>query len=146
MFIKGVFDFLADVTGNPVEIEAQSMTLAGWAALFDVVARELKTINPREEKVIRLYYGIDDGERKQPEQIGAQACIGASSPAKRAEEVRHETLRKLRHPERLQRIQNFLFPKIISFKELTQNFNFCSMEVSGEVKNPEERFITRKDG
>jgi len=149
MFIKGVFDLLADIADNPSlsgeavfsEIEEQSRTLVGWTALFDAVDREFSTLTTREEKVIRLYYGIDDGERKTWEQIGAIACVGASSPGKRAEEVRHETLRKLRHPTRVQRIQNALFPKIISFKELMQNFDFCSVEASGETKKPEERFI-----
>jgi len=149
MFVKGVFDLLADIMGNPSrrgeavfsEIQAQSRTLAGWTALFYTVAFELNTLTQREEKVIRLYYGLDDGERKTWEQIGVIACVGASSPGKRAEEVRHEALRKLRHPTRVQRIQNALFPNIICFKELMQNFDFCSVETSGEVKKTEERFI-----
>lgn len=129
---------MADITGNPSSIEAQSMTLAGWAAIFDAVTFELNnTLMPREAKIIRLYYGLDDSERKPPEQIGSLFDVSG----KKAEDIRHYTSQKLRHPTRMQRIQNVLFPKIISFKGLMQNFDFCSTETSGEAKKPEERFI-----
>ena len=119
MFIKGVFDLLTDITGNPSEIEAQPMTLAGWAALFDAITFELNTLKPREAKVLRLYYGLNDGEMKPLEQIGS--LFNASG--QRAEDIRHNALRKLRHPTRAQCIQDALFPKMITFRELIQDFD-----------------------
>jgi len=106
MFIEGVFDLLFDITGNRIEV--QSVTQSNQAGISDTVAGMLNTLTPREARVIRLHYGLDDGERKTWKQIGTIACVGASSPAKRAEEVRYEALRKLRHPTRVQRIQKVL--------------------------------------
>lgn len=107
MCIKEFFELLADIT-DPSEMEEQSQISEGWKPLFDAIEYELKTLTTREEKIIRLYYGLDDGEKKTLEQIGAVACVGASSPANRAEDNRRNALRKLRSPIRIKRMQGCL--------------------------------------
>ena len=70
-------------------------------ALNDV----LETITPREEKVIRLRFGLDDGKERTLEQVGN--VFGVTR--ERIRQIEAKALRKLRHPTRSKKLRSFLY-------------------------------------
>jgi RNA polymerase sigma factor (sigma-70 family) len=70
-------------------------------ALNDV----LETITPREEKVIRLRFGLDDGKERTLEQVGN--VFGVTR--ERIRQIEAKALRKLRHPSRSKKLRSFLY-------------------------------------
>ena len=91
-------DFIADDdTPTPVDAAAQNI-------LREVIERELHTLTPREEYVIKLRFGLDDGRTRTLEEVGQKFNI----TRERIRQIEAKALRKLRHPSRARRMRGFL--------------------------------------
>ena len=64
----------------------------------------LDTLTPREEKVLRLRYGLDDGRPRTLEEVGKEFNV----TRERIRQIEAKALRKLRHPSRSKRLRDFL--------------------------------------
>lgn len=64
----------------------------------------LDTLTPREEKVLRLRYGLDDGRPRTLEEVGKAFNV----TRERIRQIEAKALRKLRHPSRSKRLRDFL--------------------------------------
>lgn len=91
-------DFIADdETPTPVDAAAQNI-------LREVIERELHTLTPREEYVIKLRFGLYDGRTRTLEEVGQKFNI----TRERIRQIEAKALRKLRHPSRARRMRGFL--------------------------------------
>ena len=75
-----------------------------FTMLKDQLLRVLDTLTPREEKVLRLRYGIDDGKPRTLEEVGKEFNV----TRERIRQIEAKALRKLRHPSRSKRLKDFL--------------------------------------
>ncbi len=64
----------------------------------------LKTLSPREEKIVRMRFGLQDGSEHTLEEVGAHFAV----TRERIRQIEAKALRKLRHPSRSHRLRNFL--------------------------------------
>ena len=64
----------------------------------------LKTLTPREEKVLRLRFGLEDGRPRTLEEVGKEFNV----TRERIRQIEAKALRKLRHPSRSKRLRDFL--------------------------------------
>ncbi len=64
----------------------------------------LDSLTPREEKVLRLRYGLDDGRTRTLEEVGKEFNV----TRERIRQIEAKALRKLRHPSRSKRLRDFL--------------------------------------
>ncbi|MGH8753078.1 MAG: RNA polymerase sigma factor RpoD [Burkholderiales bacterium] len=64
----------------------------------------LKTLTPREEKVIKMRFGLDDGSEHTLEEVGQSFQV----TRERIRQIEAKALRKLRHPSRSERLRSFL--------------------------------------
>ncbi len=64
----------------------------------------LDTLTPREEKVLRLRYGIDDGKPRTLEEVGKEFNV----TRERIRQIEAKALRKLRHPSRSKKLKEYL--------------------------------------
>ena len=64
----------------------------------------LDTLTPREEKVLRLRYGLDDGKPRTLEEVGKEFNV----TRERIRQIEAKALRKLRHPTRSKRLKEFI--------------------------------------
>ncbi len=74
------------------------------AALRDEVEEVLSSLTPREEKVIRMRYGIGEPSQYSLEEIGAQFCL----TRERIRQIEIKAIRKLRHHRRRDSLQSFI--------------------------------------
>jgi RNA polymerase primary sigma factor len=72
--------------------------------LREQTAEVLKTLSPREEKIIKMRFGLMDGSEHTLEEVGAQFAV----TRERIRQIEAKALRKLRHPSRSQRLRAFL--------------------------------------
>ena len=79
--------------------EAASFTLLR-EQIWDV----LGTLTPREEKVLRLRFGLDDGRQRTLEEVGQEFEV----TRERIRQIEAKALRKLRHPSRSRKLKDFL--------------------------------------
>ena len=91
-------DFLADEE-TPAPAEAASFALMK-EQLLDV----LDTLTPREEKVLRLRFGLDDGHQRTLEEVGREFKV----TRERIRQIEAKALRKLRHPSRSKKLRDYL--------------------------------------
>ena len=91
-------DFIPD-EGASEPSEAASFTLLK-EQLMDV----LSTLTPREEKVLKLRFGIDDGRTRTLEEVGKEFNVNRE----RIRQIEAKALRKLRHPSRSKKLKDFL--------------------------------------
>ena len=91
-------DFIPDEEA-PVPAEAASQTL-----LKEQLADVLKTLTPREEKVLRLRFGLEDGRPRTLEEVGKEFNV----TRERIRQIEAKALRKLRHPSRSKKLRDFL--------------------------------------
>ena len=91
-------DFIPD-EGASEPSEAASFTLLK-EQLMDV----LSTLTPREEKVLKLRFGIDDGRTRTLEEVGKEFNV----TRERIRQIEAKALRKLRHPSRSKKLKDFL--------------------------------------
>ncbi|MDD3164689.1 MAG: RNA polymerase sigma factor RpoD [Oscillospiraceae bacterium] len=64
----------------------------------------LDTLTPREAKVLRLRFGLDDGKTRTLEEVGAEFDV----TRERIRQIESKALRKLRHPSRSKKLKDFL--------------------------------------
>jgi len=72
--------------------------------LHEQTAKVLKTLSPREEKIIRLRFGLEDGSEHTLEEVGQNFAV----TRERIRQIEAKALRKLRHPSRSYRLKTFL--------------------------------------
>mgnify|MGYP003206983782 FL=1 len=68
------------------------------------LADVLKTLTPREEKVLRLRFGLEDGRPRTLEEVGKEFNV----TRERIRQIEAKALRKLRHPSRSKKLRDFL--------------------------------------
>jgi RNA polymerase primary sigma factor len=91
-------DFIEDKSAeNPSEMTAYSL-------LRERLQEVIKTLSEREQKVLKLRFGIDDGCPRTLEEVGIMFAV----TRERIRQIEAKALRKLRHPTRLQKLEGFL--------------------------------------
>ena len=89
-------------------IEDEDSTKPTDAVSFTMLKEQLigvlDTLTPREEKVLRLRYGLDDGRPRTLEEVGKEFNV----TRERIRQIEAKALRKLRHPSRSKRLKDFL--------------------------------------
>ena len=91
-------DFIEDEgAAAPTDIVASTM-------LREQIIGTLNTLTPREEKVIRLRYGIDDGRPRTLEEVGKEFNV----TRERIRQIEAKAIRKLRNPLRNKRLKEFI--------------------------------------
>ena len=91
-------DFIPD-DDAPAPADAASHTL-----LKQQLGEVLKTLTPREEKVLRLRFGLEDGRSRTLEEVGKEFNV----TRERIRQIEAKALRKLRHPSRSKKLKDFL--------------------------------------
>jgi RNA polymerase primary sigma factor len=74
------------------------------AMLADAVSKVLGELSPREQEIVRLRFGLDGGQAKTLEEVGKEFGV----TRERIRQIEAKTLAKLRHPQRSQRLREFL--------------------------------------
>jgi RNA polymerase primary sigma factor len=72
--------------------------------LKDQIAHILRTLNPREERVVRMHFGLQNGSEHTLEEVGKSFDL----TRERMRQIEAHALRKLRHPSRSERLKPFL--------------------------------------
>ena len=89
-------------------IEDEKTTTPSESVAFTMLKEQLlgvlDTLTPREEKVLRLRYGLDDGKPRTLEEVGKEFNV----TRERIRQIEAKALRKLRHPSRSKRLKDFL--------------------------------------
>ena len=91
-------DFIPD-DDAPAPAEVAAFTL-----LKEQLMEVLDTLTPREEKVLRLRFGLDDGKARTLEEVGREFNV----TRERIRQIEAKALRKLRHPARSKKLKDFL--------------------------------------
>ena len=91
-------DFIPD-DDAPAPSEAASFVL-----LKEQLVDVLKTLTPREAKVLKLRFGLDDGRQRTLEEVGKEFDV----TRERIRQIEAKALRKLRHPSRSKKLKDFL--------------------------------------
>ena len=91
-------DFIQD-DNVPVPADAAAFTL-----LKDQVVEVLGTLTEREQKVLRLRFGLDDGRARTLEEVGKEFNV----TRERIRQIEAKALRKLRHPSRSRKLKDYL--------------------------------------
>ncbi len=91
-------DFIPD-DDAPAPAEAASLTL-----LKEQLNEVLSTLTDREEKVLRLRFGLEDGRSRTLEEVGKEFNV----TRERIRQIEAKALRKLRHPSRSKKVKDFL--------------------------------------
>ena len=91
-------DFIQDDEA-PAPAEVASHTL-----LKEQLGDVLSTLTEREEKVLRLRFGLEDGRSRTLEEVGKEFNV----TRERIRQIEAKALRKLRHPSRSKRLKDFL--------------------------------------
>ncbi len=91
-------DFIQD-DDSPSPQEAASYTM-----LREQLEEVMKTLTPREAKVLRLRFGLDDGKARTLEEVGKQFNV----TRERIRQIEAKALRKLRHPSRSKKLKEYM--------------------------------------
>ncbi len=91
-------DFIEDET-TVTPSDSVSTTM-----LKETLLSVLNSLTPREEKVLRLRYGVDDGRPRTLEEVGKEFNV----TRERIRQIEAKALRKLRHPSRSKQLKDFL--------------------------------------
>ncbi|MDD7507007.1 MAG: RNA polymerase sigma factor RpoD [Christensenellales bacterium] len=78
--------------------------VAAYAVLKEQMLSVLHKLTPREEMVLRLRYGIDDGRPRTLEEVGKEFNV----TRERIRQIEAKALRKLRHPSKKKKLEDFL--------------------------------------
>jgi RNA polymerase primary sigma factor len=93
-----LIDFLQDTSGlSPTDAMIR-------VNLKEQTAEVLRTLNPREEKIIRMRFGLEDGSEHTLEEVGQSFQV----TRERIRQIEGKALRKLRHPSRSRRLRAFV--------------------------------------
>ena len=91
-------DFIQD-DNVPVPADAAAFTL-----LKEQLSEVLETLTEREQKVLRLRFGLDDGRSRTLEEVGKEFSV----TRERIRQIEAKALRKLRHPSRSRKLKDYL--------------------------------------
>ncbi len=91
-------DFIPD-DDAPAPAEA-----ASFALMKEQLLEVLDTLTPREEKVLRLRFGLDDGHQRTLEEVGRVFNV----TRERIRQIEAKALRKLRHPSRSKKLKDYI--------------------------------------
>ena len=91
-------DFIQD-DNVPVPADAAAFTL-----LKEQLVEVLSTLTEREQKVLRLRFGLDDGRARTLEEVGKEFSV----TRERIRQIEAKALRKLRHPSRSRKLKDYL--------------------------------------
>ena len=91
-------DFIPDEDA-PAPAESAAFTL-----LKEQLMEVLDTLTPREEKVLKLRFGLEDGRARTLEEVGKEFNV----TRERIRQIEAKALRKLRHPSRSKKLKDFL--------------------------------------
>ena len=91
-------DFIQD-DNVPVPADAAAFTL-----LKEQLVEVLRTLTDREQKVLRLRFGLDDGRARTLEEVGREFNV----TRERIRQIEAKALRKLRHPSRSRKLKDYL--------------------------------------
>ena len=91
-------DFIQD-EDSPAPQDAASYTL-----LREQLNEVMKTLTPREAKVLRLRFGLDDGKARTLEEVGKEFDV----TRERIRQIEAKALRKLRHPSRSKKLRDYM--------------------------------------
>ena len=91
-------DFIQD-EDSPAPQDAASYTL-----LREQLEEVMKTLTPREAKVLRLRFGLDDGKARTLEEVGKEFDV----TRERIRQIEAKALRKLRHPSRCKKLRDYM--------------------------------------
>jgi RNA polymerase primary sigma factor len=93
-----LIDYIQDTTGvSPTEAMIK-------VNLKEKTAEVLRTLNPREEKIIRMRFGLEDGSQHTLEEVGLTFQV----TRERIRQIEAKALRKLRHPSRARHLSAFV--------------------------------------
>jgi RNA polymerase primary sigma factor len=93
-----LYEFIVDESRPSTEDEVY------MAALKHKVSEVLKTLTPREQKVINLRFGIEDDRKRTLEEIGDEFNV----TRERIRQIEANALKKLRHPTRSRLLRDFI--------------------------------------
>ena len=88
----------------PDEDASEPAEAASFTLLKEQLVSVLSTLTPREEKVLRLRFGIEDGRTRTLEEVGKEFKV----TRERIRQIEAKALRKLRHPSRSKKLKDFL--------------------------------------
>ena len=91
-------DFLVDQAGLSPSDAVINLNLR------EQTAQVLKTLSPREEKIVKMRFGLEDGSEHTLEEVGQNFAV----TRERIRQIEAKALRKLRHPSRSHRLRAFL--------------------------------------
>jgi RNA polymerase primary sigma factor len=94
--------FLGDFVADENAISPDSA--AERERLKDEIEMALLELNPKEQRVMRLRFGLDDGQVRTLEEVGREFMV----TRERIRQIESKTLAKLRHPTRSQRLRDYL--------------------------------------
>ena len=80
------------------------MDAAAQQLLREQVREVLSTLTPREQKVLILRFGLEDGRSRTLEEVGREFNV----TRERIRQIEAKALRKLRHPSRSKKLRDFL--------------------------------------
>ena len=93
-----VGDFVEDEsTKSPLEVTTQKL-------LREQLLETIETLTPREQKVLRLRYGLDDGHTRTLEEVGREFNV----TRERIRQIEAKSLKKLRNPNRSKKLKDFM--------------------------------------
>ncbi|MDD4715658.1 MAG: RNA polymerase sigma factor RpoD [Oscillospiraceae bacterium] len=88
----------------PDEDASEPSEAASFTLLREQLVDVLNTLTPREEKVLKLRFGIEDGRTRTLEEVGREFNV----TRERIRQIEAKALRKLRHPSRSKKLRDFL--------------------------------------
>ena len=88
----------------PDEDASEPAEAASFTLLREQLTEVLSTLTPREEKVLRLRFGLEDGRTRTLEEVGKEFNV----TRERIRQIEAKALRKLRHPSRSKKLRDFL--------------------------------------
>ena len=88
----------------PDEAASEPSEAASFTLLKEQLVDVLGTLTPREEKVLKLRFGIEDGRTRTLEEVGKEFNV----TRERIRQIAAKALRKLRHPSRSKKLKDFL--------------------------------------
>lgn len=116
--IKAPYNLLLKIFGEE-EIISFGEDLRAYEKLASyALSNALTTLKPREEKILKLRYGIDDNQPRTLEETAQEFNL----TRERIRQIEAKALRKLRHPSRSKRLRPFLEPTIRLSEDLYENY------------------------
>ena len=88
----------------PDDVAQAPADAAAFTMLKEQLLEVLETLTPREEKVLRLRFGLDDGRQRTLEEVGKEFSV----TRERIRQIEAKALRKLRHPSRSKKLKDYI--------------------------------------